>query len=103
MSPEMGVRKYLRLDGYQDVDEQPLDTAFEQLEKFINELKEDTSNSLSEPYTLLVHCNQGKSRSASLMLYMFLRESLFLTYDEALVFLRSRRWIVRPNPGFDRQ
>eukprot|EP00112_Aurelia_sp_Birch-Aquarium-sp1_P021793 Seg595.1 transcript_id=Seg595.1/GoldUCD/mRNA.D3Y31 product="Dual specificity protein phosphatase 18" protein_id=Seg595.1/GoldUCD/D3Y31 len=47
----------------------------------------------------LVHCVAGISRSASLVL-AFLMKYKKMTLREAHRFLKSRRRIVRPNPGF---
>jgi hypothetical protein len=49
--------------------------------------------------TVLVHCAQGISRSASILIgYLMSREQL--PYDTALAQLQAARPVVQPNPGF---
>ena len=50
---------------------------------------------------VLVHCAAGGSRSASCVCAWLMRERL-CRYDEALAFLRVRRWVA-PNGGFEDQ
>ncbi len=50
----------------------------------------------------LVHCYAGRSRSASLiMVYLMKYENM--TLKKAHQFVRSRRPVIRPNPGFWKQ
>ncbi|MDB4769325.1 dual specificity protein phosphatase family protein [bacterium] len=48
---------------------------------------------------VLVHCRAGVSRSASVVIY-YLMKKYKVPYTEALKYVRSKRWIVNPNPGF---
>ncbi|XP_037320750.2 dual specificity protein phosphatase 19-like isoform X2 [Pungitius pungitius] len=51
---------------------------------------------------VLVHCNAGVSRSASVVIgYLMMREGL--TFDEAYAQVKLARPSTRPNPGFHRQ
>ncbi|XP_034025342.1 dual specificity protein phosphatase 18-like [Thalassophryne amazonica] len=50
----------------------------------------------------LVHCNAGVSRSAALCL-VYLMKYRGLTLLDAHAWLKARRPVVRPNPGFWRQ
>ena len=50
---------------------------------------------------ILVHCAAGASRSASMVCAWVMREQQ-MGYDEALQFVRTKRW-VQPNAGFERQ
>jgi protein-tyrosine phosphatase len=51
---------------------------------------------------ILVHCKAGISRSATLVLsYLMLRYGARL--DEAVRYLKARRRIINPNPGFMKQ
>jgi hypothetical protein len=49
--------------------------------------------------TVFVHCRNGVSRSA-LVVVAYLMEERDCSRDEALDFLRQRRPLVRPNPAF---
>mmetsp|Transcript_15573 Transcript_15573/g.25794 ORF Transcript_15573/g.25794 Transcript_15573/m.25794 type:complete len:227 (-) Transcript_15573:323-1003(-) len=54
---------------------------------------------LSRGGRVIVHCAQGKSRSAAIIIaYLILRRAM--SFDDALNFVQSRRPIVQPNPGF---
>ena len=50
----------------------------------------------------LLHCREGRSRSPSILLAYLMRYHR-MTYDDALTLVRSKRPVVRPNPGFERQ
>ena len=54
---------------------------------------------LKEKGTVLVHCNAGRSRSASIILAYFIYK-YGLSCDDALQKLRSKRPSANPNPGF---
>lgn len=51
---------------------------------------------------VLVHCQKGISRSASVMI-AFVMEEMDLDYDTALRFVRRGRSKVKPNAGFEKQ
>ena len=48
---------------------------------------------------ILVHCAAGASRSASVVIayIMYIKK---MSYKDALEFVRSKRFVVYPNPGF---
>ena len=50
---------------------------------------------------ILVHCNIGMSRSASVVIY-YIMKTQNLKYDDALKFVKGRRPIVKPNVGFSK-
>lgn len=53
---------------------------------------------------VLVNCAQGKSRSSSLVIaYLLVHHSSGLTVESALSYVRSKRSIAEPNPGFMKQ
>lgn len=47
---------------------------------------------------ILIHCAQGVSRSASLVIALLMHEGL--TLDQATTFVHSRRDVISPNQGF---
>ena len=51
---------------------------------------------------VLVHCVAGVSRSASICIAYFMKHEK-LTLKEAHQYVKTRRFIIRPNPGFWRQ
>eukprot|EP01097_Dermamoeba_algensis_P011527 TRINITY_DN8951_c0_g1_i1.p1 TRINITY_DN8951_c0_g1~~TRINITY_DN8951_c0_g1_i1.p1 ORF type:complete len:322 (-),score=82.49 TRINITY_DN8951_c0_g1_i1:78-1001(-) len=51
---------------------------------------------------VLVHCSQGISRSASVVLSYVMKEE-GLTYTEALEKVKAKREVICPNPGFQIQ
>lgn len=52
--------------------------------------------------SVFVHCQMGVSRSASIVIAYAMKEFGW-TLDEALKFVKARRQVVKPNPGFMRQ
>ncbi|KAK8743046.1 hypothetical protein OTU49_001501 [Cherax quadricarinatus] len=48
---------------------------------------------------VLVHCNAGVSRSASIVIAYLMRH-YSMSFDEAFRFVKSKRSFIRPNPGF---
>ncbi|KAF8187918.1 DSPc-domain-containing protein [Mycena galopus ATCC 62051] len=54
---------------------------------------------LTRGENVLVHCHQGVSRSASIVIAYLIRDRR-MAYDAAYEFVKSRRACVRPNPGF---
>ncbi|EMD33015.1 hypothetical protein CERSUDRAFT_126495 [Gelatoporia subvermispora B] len=60
--------------------------------RFIDERRRHGQN-------VLVHCQHGISRSASIVLAYLIR-ALGVSYSTAITFLRSKRACVKPNAGF---
>jgi protein-tyrosine phosphatase len=60
---------------------------------------------LKDGHSVLTHCHAGISRSATMVTAYLLRfhASQFPSVESALTWLRERRWIVDPNPGFVKQ
>ena len=54
-------------------------------------------------HKVLVHCNQGVSRSATCVCYWLMQREEGLTVERALERVRAAREVVHPNPGFMRQ
>ncbi|KAJ7103835.1 protein-tyrosine phosphatase-like protein [Mycena epipterygia] len=55
--------------------------------------------SLAGGENVLVHCQQGVSRSASIVIAYLIRERA-MSYDAAYELVKSRRQCIRPNSGF---
>ncbi|KAJ6608519.1 protein-tyrosine phosphatase-like protein [Mycena sp. CBHHK59/15] len=51
--------------------------------------------------SVLVHCQQGVSRSPSIVIAYLIRNHA-MSYDAALAYVRRKRACVKPNPGFAR-
>ncbi|KAJ1563764.1 hypothetical protein HK096_011138 [Nowakowskiella sp. JEL0078] len=51
---------------------------------------------------VMVHCAQGVSRSAAVVVAWRMRKT-HESYSDALYFVRTRRYIVKPNEGFENQ
>jgi protein-tyrosine phosphatase len=49
----------------------------------------------------LIHCGEGRSRSPTIILYYLMRKT-GVDYTTAYEFVKSKREIIRPNPGFER-
>eukprot|EP00927_Polykrikos_kofoidii_P061579 TRINITY_DN56408_c0_g1_i1.p1 TRINITY_DN56408_c0_g1~~TRINITY_DN56408_c0_g1_i1.p1 ORF type:complete len:274 (-),score=36.80 TRINITY_DN56408_c0_g1_i1:14-835(-) len=58
---------------------------------------------LSSGGRVLVHCEQGQSRSASVVVAYILRTTSGMGVGEALDMVKSQRPLARPNPGFMEQ
>jgi protein-tyrosine phosphatase len=86
--------RYLWIDC-QDTDEQDLRQHFDTFNKFVGEAIESGE-------TVFVHCRQGKSRSATLVI-AYLMVSRGWSANDALDMCRKQRVIIRPNPSFLKQ
>ena len=84
--------RFLELRMY-DLDDQPLFPKFEIAYKFIK---------LNNKGNILIHCYLGMSRSASLVAFYLMKEKSW-DYDRCYQYMKERRPIVDPNPGFAEQ
>ncbi|KDQ51359.1 hypothetical protein JAAARDRAFT_41203 [Jaapia argillacea MUCL 33604] len=75
-----------------DADDEDLLSRFHETNTFIQSALEDDG-------AVLVHCQQGVSRSATVVA-AYMMQTHSLPPSEAVRFLRSKRFIVWPNPGF---
>ncbi|EIW81634.1 phosphatases II [Coniophora puteana RWD-64-598 SS2] len=57
------------------------------------------SNALQAGSNVLVHCQQGVSRSSSVVI-AYLIHNLGMSYDQAFALVKKRRPCIRPNTGF---
>jgi atypical dual specificity phosphatase len=51
---------------------------------------------------VFVHCNAGISRSASVVI-AYLMKKQGMSYQQAFLYLKDRRTVINPNPGFAQQ
>mmetsp|Transcript_20175 Transcript_20175/g.37610 ORF Transcript_20175/g.37610 Transcript_20175/m.37610 type:complete len:333 (+) Transcript_20175:116-1114(+) len=90
--------QYLRV-GVQDSEEAKISLHFNKAHSFIDRVLNNISG---QPTVVFVHCAQGVSRSATIVL-MYLMRKYDWSYEFALKYLKSHRTVVEPNPGFSRQ
>lgn len=88
--------QYLRV-GVQDTEDAKISFHFNKAHAFI-----DRHLNRVEPTVVFVHCAQGVSRSATIVL-MYLMRKFDWSFEFALKYLKSHRIVVEPNPGFSRQ
>ena len=81
--------KFLELSLYDDTIELII-PKFEVAYKFIKEYSQNN---------ILIHCFQGKSRSASLVVFYLMKEKGW-DYDTSIKFIKERRPVISPNIGF---
>ncbi|CAD8158090.1 unnamed protein product [Paramecium pentaurelia] len=79
-----------------DLEEEPISDHFDEAYIFINEALNKQENKV------LVHCAQGKSRSATIVL-MFLMRNKQWSFDQAYEYAKKRREIISINDGFQYQ
>ena len=97
--PEM-IKKYIK--GYKrieirDKETEKISKYIEESNKFIDDVLYNQSG--SEKNKILIHCQQGISRSCSfLAAYLMWKEEL--SFGKVLVDIRGKRPIVAPNDGF---
>jgi dual specificity MAP kinase phosphatase len=92
--------QYLRV-GVQDSEEAEISRHFNAAHNFIDQFLSSIDDS-DKTVVVFVHCAQGISRSATIVL-MFLMRKYNLSFESALRYLKSQRYVVEPNPGFLRQ
>merc|ERR1719320_21687 len=81
---------------FEDAKESDISTCFKEAHKVIE-------NALyKRKVGVLVHCNAGVSRSATVVV-SYIMQKLRLRYIDALTLVRKYRQVVYPNPGFAKQ
>jgi hypothetical protein len=96
VSPGDESKSVLKLINLRDV---PTIDLLEVLEEACNFIKSSLANNDGG---VLVHCQKGVSRSASVLIG-FVMEEMELDYDTALRYVRGARSKIRPNSGFEKQ
>lgn len=79
-----------------------LDTPAFPLIKIFDECCHFIHSALTSGGTVLVHCNAGVSRSASVVIAYLMRHHC-MTFDEAFRVVKEKRSFIRPNEGFIKQ
>jgi len=97
---------YLHLSA-RDVPEEDISPFFNPASDFIRDAITNTEvqhepETTERPTGVLVHCMQGKSRSASLVAAYLMKEQGY-SPEEAISLMQSKRPIVDPNSGFREQ
>lgn len=77
------------------------DLETEDISKYFEE-SVDFINKGLEKGAVLVHCQAGVSRSATILIYYLIKQEK-LNLKESYLFLKSKRDIISPNEGFKRQ
>ena len=85
---------YLKIHMW-DLPVQEIENHFEETFEFI-----ETALNASEENNVLVHCNQGISRSATIVIAYLMQKKLFNTYKQAYEFVKQKRAKISPNAGF---
>lgn len=78
------------------------DTCVEAIIPKIKETKKFIDTCLRTGGKVLVHCNDGMSRSASLVI-AYIMQTFGLNFKTALNHVQQRRFCVQPNDGFEQQ
>jgi protein-tyrosine phosphatase len=68
------------------------------IEKMVPIIKENVDNHINT----LIHCEKGASRSASIVAAYLIKYNHMST-NTAIIFMRSKRSVINPNPDYIRQ
>jgi len=88
-------------DGYECYRLDILDTESQDLRPHLEDTVEDIDSALRRGRNVLVHCQQGVSRSAAIVIAYLIRKR-GMSFDSAVAFVRQRRPCIKPNSGFVR-
>lgn len=86
-------------DGVEVIQLDVSDTPKEDLSKYFEQISTVIKESKERNEKVLVHCMAGVSRSATLCIAYLMRHEGY-TFNEAMIHVKCRRSIVRPNLGF---
>lgn len=104
----LGIRNIVTANGepllrdsskYHNIGVRWFDTPDQIILPEIIDLVDFIDNKLQQKQKVLVHCTAGISRSASVVI-LYLMIHYNLTYDDAYTYVKSKRPIIEPNPGF---
>jgi len=88
-------------DGYECYRLDILDLESQDLKPHLEDAVEDIDSALRRGRNVLVHCQQGVSRSAAIVIAYLIRKR-GMSFDSAITFVRQRRPCIKPNSGFVR-
>jgi len=88
-------------DGYECYRLDTLATESQDLQPHLEDTVEDIDSALRRGRNVLVHCQQGVSRSAAIVIAYLIRKR-GMSFDSAVAFVRQRRPCIKPNSGFVR-
>ena len=103
MAAELPLHKqFMGLQHFLDYKYIPMDDSPSQdLLSNLPEALDFIQTQLEQGHTVLVHCAAGISRSASVVIAYLMSHGMSL--EQAYGYVKSRRPIVQPNPGFMQQ
>ena len=78
------------------------DSCLETIIPKVKETKDFIDASLGAGGKVLVHCNDGMSRSGSLVI-AYIMQTYGMDFKAALNYVQQRRFCVQPNDGFEQQ
>ncbi|KAI9511421.1 protein-tyrosine phosphatase-like protein [Russula earlei] len=88
-------------DGFECYRLDILDLESQDLKPHLEDAVEDIDSALRRGRNVLVHCQQGVSRSAAIVIaYLICKRGM--SFDSAITFVRQRRPCIKPNSGFVR-
>jgi len=79
-----------------------IDSDDEDIGAYFDETAEWIQTAILDGGTVLVHCMAGVSRSATIV-SAYLMKARSINVDESMLYIKSRRSKVNPNPGFVKQ
>ncbi|KAI0264762.1 DSPc-domain-containing protein [Gloeopeniophorella convolvens] len=88
-------------DGYECYRMDILDVESQDLKPHLEDAVEDIDSALRRGQNVLVHCQQGVSRSAAIVIAYLIRKR-GMSFDSAIAYVRQRRPCIKPNSGFVR-
>ncbi|KAI0044791.1 hypothetical protein FA95DRAFT_1680946 [Auriscalpium vulgare] len=88
-------------DGYQCYRMDILDIESQDLKPHLEDAVEYIDGALRRGQNVLVHCQQGVSRSAAIVIAYLIRKR-GMSYDAATAYVHKRRPCIKPNSGFVR-
>lgn len=88
LEPEFN-QLYIHVYDYQGAD---IQDHFEKTFNFIDEHINNGDN-------VVVHCHYGRSRAATIVIH-YLMKKYKITFEKAYNYLKSKRSVIHPNPGF---
>lgn len=95
----LGIKPYVQSPEIHYKYVKMLDLEFTNLQKFLPECLSYICQCLADEINVLVHCNAGVSRSASVVIaYLILYQKL--SFEDAFESVRKARPCIRPNSGF---